>query len=233
MFITSPMSMASPVYIARHGIFRVLNSIASTLKGDILDFGCGSKPYESLFTYSLSYIGIDIEESGHNHISSNVDFYYDGKVLPFEDSSFDVIVSFEVFEPVFNIEGVLFALQRVLKTYGKLLISIPFVWNEHEIPYDFARYTSFRITHILSKNGFQVTDLRKITTYFLAIGQMLIAYSSQHLLPKGRVLGAISRMVFVFPAKLFLVAMKSLLPKITTYFVIVSYYAQRNHRVAI
>ena len=170
VFITSPMSMASPVWIARHGIFKVLNEIAPTLKGDILDFGCGSKPYESLFTNSQSYIGVDIEESGHNHLNSNVDFYYDGRILPFEDSSFDVIVSFEFFEHIFNIEEVLFELQRVLKTNGKLLISIPFVWNEHEIPYDFARYTSFGITHILSKNGFQVTDLRKTTTYFLAIG---------------------------------------------------------------
>jgi SAM-dependent methyltransferase len=213
VFITSPVSMASPVYIVRQGIFKVLGEIAPTLKGNILDFGCGSKPYESLFINSQSYIGVDIEQSGHDHTSSKVDFYYDGKTLPFEDSSFDVIVSFEVLEHVFNIEEVLLELQRVLTENGQLLISVPFVWNEHEIPYDYARYTSFGITHILNKNGFQVIDLRKTTTYFLTIGQILIAYLSQHLLPKGRVLGALSKITIVFPTTLLLIAMNRILPK--------------------
>ena len=159
VFITSPICMASPVYIVRQGLFKVIKEIAPKLKGDILDFGCGSKPYESLFTNAKSYIGVDIEESGHNHIDSSIDFYYDGKVLPFKVSISEAIVTFEVFEHLFNIDEVLFELRRVLKPHGRLLLSVPFVWNEHEIPFDYARYTSFGISHILDKNGFEVIDL--------------------------------------------------------------------------
>ena len=213
VFITSPISMSSPVYIVRQGLFKLINELAPKVNGDILDFGCGSKPYESLFTNSESYVGIDIEESGHNHINSKVDFYWDGKVLPFKDSTFDAIVSFEVFEHIFNIDEVLSELWRVLKPDGQLLLSVPFVWNEHEIPYDFARYTSFGLAHALGKSNFQVVDQRKTTTFFLTIGQQWISYLSQHLLPKGSFLGTLSRFFLVLPMTIFFVAMNSILPK--------------------
>lgn len=53
-----------------------------------MDVGCGSKPYRELFDVD-EYIGIDIEVSGHNHSSSNIDKFYDGKVIPFENNALD------------------------------------------------------------------------------------------------------------------------------------------------
>ena len=177
-FITSSLSIViNPVYIIRNGLYKAISNIAPNITGNVLDFGCGSKPYESLFVNANSYVGVDIEVSGHNHKDSKVDYFYDGKILPFNDAIFDAIVCFEVFEHVFNIEEVLAEIHRVLKPNGQLLISIPFAWDEHEIPYDFARYTSFGITHILNKNNFEVVKLTKTTTYILAVFQMLIAYS--------------------------------------------------------
>ena len=218
-FITTPLAIViNPVYIIRNGLYKSIKQIAPTLTGDILDFGCGSKPYESLFTSSKSYVGVDVEVSGHNHQTSKVDYFYDGKILPFEDGKFDVVVCFEVFEHVFNIEEVLLEIQRVLKPDGELLISIPFAWDEHEIPFDFARYTSFGITHILNKNGFQINELKKTTTYFLAIGQMLIAYLSQYVLPKGRIVGRLSQLIVIFPITLVFLALNYLLPKRYEYF---------------
>ena len=34
---------------------------------------------------------------------------------------------------------------------GKCLFIVPFVWDEHEAPYDFARYSSFGLIHLLKK----------------------------------------------------------------------------------
>lgn len=213
-FLTTPLSIiTNPVYIIRNGLFKSISQVAPTLQGDILDFGCGSKPYESLFKQAESYIGVDIEISGHNHKDSKVDIFYDGKTLPFGDKSFDAVVCFEVFEHVFNIEELLTEICRVLKPGGKLLISIPFAWGEHEIPYDFARYTSFGITHILHKNGFEVIELKKTTTYFLALSQMFITYLYQFVLPKGRILGRLGQILVVCPTTIILLLLNMILPK--------------------
>lgn len=214
VFITTWLSIViNPVYIIGNGIYRSISMIAPAVAGDVLDFGCGSQPYESLFENARSYVGVDIKVSGHNHADSKVDYFYDGRKLPFSDDCFDAVVSFEVFEHVFNLEEVLCEIRRVLKPNGHLLISIPFAWDEHEIPYDFARYTSFGITHLLTKNGFEVTRLIKTTTYVLAVFQMWIAYLFQHVLPKGRFLRRISQLLIIFPLNVTALVLNALLPK--------------------
>lgn len=218
-FIISPLSIIiNPVYIIRNGLYKSISNIAPNIRGDILDFGCGSKPYESLFVNAKSYVGVDIEVSGHNHRDSKVDYFYNGKTLPFNDASFDAIVCFEVFEHVFNIEEVLAEMHRVLKPKGQLLISIPFAWDEHEIPFDFARYTSFGITHILNRNNFEVVKLTKTTTYILAVFQMLIAYLCQYALPNGRLIGKVSQLLVIFPLNVLALLLNIMLPKRYDYF---------------
>ena len=133
----------NPVYIVHSGLFKYINKFAPQMKGSVLDFGCGSKPYENLFINSDEYIGCDIEVSGHDHHDSNIDYFFDGKKLPFANDRFDSVVSFEVLEHVFNLPEILQEINRVTKTSGTFLISVPFAWHEHEAPYDFGRYTSF------------------------------------------------------------------------------------------
>jgi SAM-dependent methyltransferase len=219
-FITSPMSVVvNPAYIIRNGIYQAILSMAPGIKGDVLDFGCGSKPYESLFVNAGSYVGVDVEVSGHNHQRSQVDVYYDGKTLPFPDNHFDAVVAFEVFEHVFSIDEVLGEIRRVLKPGGQILLTIPFAWDEHELPYDFARYTSFGIRHVLERNHFEVRDVRKTTTYFLAVSQMLIAYLAQHVFPvKNTPARAVAQLLFVFPLTLTALALNLILPKRYEYF---------------
>lgn len=168
--------VTNPAYIIRRALWKTLLEFAPLIRGNVLDFGCGSKPYESLFTEAQTYTGVDIEVSGHEHAHSKVDIYYNGKTLPLRNGQFDAVVSFEVFEHVFNLGDVLSEIGRVTKDSGLLLVSIPFAWPEHEAPYDFARYTSFGITHLLSLYGFEVIDLRKTTTAVLAICQLFLAY---------------------------------------------------------
>jgi SAM-dependent methyltransferase len=209
----------SPVYFIRNGIYQSVRSMAPGITGDVLDFGCGSKPYESLFINASSYVGADIEVSGHDHKRSRIDVYYDGKTLPFPDRHFDAVVSFEVFEHVFNLDEVLEEIRRVLKPGGQLLITIPFAWDEHEIPYDFARYTSFGIRHVLVKSGFEVVEIQKTTTYVVAVCQMGIAYLTQHVLPKRWAPArAVGQLLFVFPLNMATLLLNAVLPKRYEYF---------------
>lgn len=225
--------ITSPVHITRHNLFKFIKKYASNIKGSILDFGCGSKPYEHLFLQRESYTGVEIKVSGPNHevekfgINSKVDYFYDGKTLPFKDSSFDAVVSFEVFEHIFNIDEVVKEIFRVLKPGGTLLISVPFAWNEHEVPYDFARYTSYGISHILKKSKFNIIELKKTTTYFLTVAQMFIAYLHQHVLPKGKLLKKISQILIVFPLTLTSILLDKILPRNYEYFCNVLVYSKK------
>lgn len=45
LFLPTLLSIAiSPIYIIRKGLYRQVQRLAPEFKGDVLDFGCGSKP---------------------------------------------------------------------------------------------------------------------------------------------------------------------------------------------
>lgn len=188
----------SPTYLIRSRLWTHISRHAPEVKGKVLDFGCGSKPYEGLFVQCESYVGVDLAKSGHNHNDSKVDVFWDGKTLPFGDNYFDACVSFEVFEHVFNPEAVLAELKRVLKPGGFLLITTPFVYGEHEVPFDFVRYTSYGLRHLLTEAGFQVEAVEKLGDENLAIGQLLVDYVSNRV-PRVKYLGFVLKAIFTAP----------------------------------
>ena len=114
----------------------------------------------------------------------NIDFFYDGKTIPFENNTFDSILSTEVFEHVFNLPELLSEINRVLKSDGILLITCPFIIAEHEVPNDFARYTSFGIKHLLNDAGFEIIKYKKIGTSFESVMQVFMSYLDSYVISK-------------------------------------------------
>jgi SAM-dependent methyltransferase len=181
--------LSSPFYFIRNALLKKIRLFAPKLTGKLLDFGCGSKPYESLFINASQYIGLDFESEGHSHANENIDVIYDGKKIPFDDEHFDSVFSSEVFEHIFNLEEIIPEIKRVMKKQGKILITCPFVWNEHEVPIDFARYTQFALRHLLEKNGFEVLLTDKSGDFTMAVYQMRMVYFNQHFIPSFPLLG--------------------------------------------
>lgn len=171
----------SPTWITRQLLLDGVSKYSIQLKGRLLDFGCGAKPYRSLFQVD-EYIGVDYKGEGHDHTNEEIDFFYDGKVLPFANDSFDSVFSTEVFEHVFNLDDMLIEINRVMKPGGKLLITCPFAICEHEQPNDFARYTSFAIRHMLIEHGFEIVQQEKLGTAQQALWQMRITYWNLHII---------------------------------------------------
>jgi SAM-dependent methyltransferase len=124
---------------------------------------------------STEYVGLELD-TPQNRQTKNADIYYDGKAFPIEPGSFDVVVCNQVLEHVFEPDAFIREIGRVLKDDGRLLLTVPFVWDEHEQPQDFGRYSSFGLTALLSRNGFEVTELRKTVSDVRAVFQMLNAY---------------------------------------------------------
>lgn len=150
----------NPFYHGRRAIYLNIRKRAVNIRGRILDVGCGSKPYKELFQAD-EYFGIDVNTSGHSHKYSEVDLFYDGINIPISDCSFDSIVCFEVLEVISEPDHFLNEINRVLKPGGKALFTVPFVWDEHEQPYDYSRYSSFGLKYLFEKHGFSVRESEK------------------------------------------------------------------------
>jgi SAM-dependent methyltransferase len=165
----------NPFYFGRKGLRDAVLKAAPHISGRIIDVGCGQKPYQSFFKFE-QYIGIEVEQEGHDHTNEDVDVFYDGNHIPFADGHFDSAICSQVLEHVFHPDEFLTEIGRVLKPNGKLLLTVPFVWDEHEQPYDFARYSSFGLKHLLQKNGFEVVEHQKTLTDTRVLFQLLNGY---------------------------------------------------------
>jgi SAM-dependent methyltransferase len=181
--------LSSLFYFIRHGLYLKIKLHSHKLTGKLLDFGCGGKPYQSLFSNATEYIGIDYEGEAHSHENEDIDVFYNGRNIPFPDAYFDSVFSSEVFEHLFNLEELLPEIGRVMKSRAKILITCPFVWNEHEVPADYARYTQFALKYLFEKHGFKILVQDKSGDFTSAIYQMRILYASEHFLPSIPVLG--------------------------------------------
>ncbi len=181
-------------YLIRKNLFTEIAENANYLNGKLLDFGCGNKPYKEIFKNVSEYVGIDFASDRVNGTELSTDIEYDGKNIPFNDEYFNAVLSTEVFEHVFNLEDTLKEINRVLAKDGLLFFTCPFSYPEHEAPYDFARYTSFGIKHLLEKNGFEILYYNKTGTFISVVIQYIALYI-YYIINK---LGILKFMVFPF-----------------------------------
>ena len=201
----------NPFFFIRYALFKNIRQYIPHLEGKLLDFGCGRKPYENLFSVT-EYVGVDMAETGHDHKNSKVDVYYDGKRLPFNDSVFDSLFCSEVLEHIFNPDEILPELKRVLKPGAKALITVPFSWNEHEMPYDYARYSSEGIKYLLEKNGFKIIKLTKSGSFARVNFQLWALYFFE-LFKKWGLAGYLLSLLFVVPINITGTILLILLPR--------------------
>lgn len=201
----------NPFYFARKGLYQHISALTKNIDGIVLDVGCGKKPYQSLCN-AIEYIGLELD-TAENRLNKKADFFYDGTSMPFEDKRFDSILSNQVFEHVFNPESFLTEMNRVLKMEGKLLMTVPFVWDEHEQPYDYARYSSFGLKHILNEHGFELIEHRKSNNGIEVIFQLLNDYIYKVTMTKNGYLNLLIILVLMAPINIIGLIFSKILPK--------------------
>ena len=179
MAVTILPVWANPSFIAESSLARGIGGIFARFGIDItqrwVDVGCGTRPYEAFFPGGV-YIGIDVPASGRPDELKHPDLLYDGIQLPFADSALNGILSTQVLEHVPDPDVFLAECWRVLKPGAKLVLSAPFLWSEHEQPYDYFRFTSFGMGQLLAKHGFaQITSVKSTGT-LEALAQLVSTY---------------------------------------------------------
>lgn len=176
--------------------------------GSLLDVGCGSKPYLSLFTHCENYIGIDVEGSGHDHTQSKINKFFNGTDIPFPDNCFDAIICTEVLEHCIDPIKLISEIHRVMKPGSTCAISVPFMWPEHEMPYDFRRYNLNGIRQLCETNGLTVNEQRKLVPGVVSI-LILFSFKALRFFPNNyKVLRVLTSLVIAIPINLFYVINK-------------------------
>ncbi len=201
----------NPFFLARRALWREVSSASHFLSGPMLDVGCGTKPYRSLFM-TENYIGLDLDTETTRKLGV-ADALYDGDQFPFDDGQFNAVLCNQVLEHVFNPVQFLGELQRVLTVGGRLLITVPFVWDEHEQPYDYARYSSFGLKHLLEQSGFTVLAHRKLLADMSVLFQLLNAYLFKTTRSKSTFINRLVTAVLLAPISLVGLVLGACMPK--------------------
>jgi ubiquinone/menaquinone biosynthesis C-methylase UbiE len=140
--VTTPIELGTPTQYdyrlprLRHELSRPF--LPSSPDAALLDFGCGNGANTVLFAEDFAtVVGVDVEAERVEQAKaeadrlglSNVSYQcYDGARLPFEDASFDHVVSFEVLEHTRDDSASVAEIRRVLKPEGMITISVPNKW---------------------------------------------------------------------------------------------------------
>jgi len=160
-------SFLDMIEVNRGVIIRFIRKAAKdTKKGSkVLDAGAGEGNWRDLFNH-CRYLTQDkgIGESEWDY--SKIDYKGDIINIPCKNNEFDVILLTEVLEHLPEPYLALKELNRVLKKGGKIYLTIPFCFGEHETPYDYYRYTSHGLKYLLEKSDFKVNSIEKRGGYF-------------------------------------------------------------------
>lgn len=163
-------------YLIRREIRASAKKFSKFSDGQILDFGCGSMPYEYLFHHCEDYLGLDYEQDEIMRPARKVDVYYNGVTIPFPNDRFDTVLAFEVFEHIVNLEEIFSEITRILKPDGMLCFTVPFLFPYHETPYDYQRLTSWKWHEILVRFGFNDINIVTKPNDFTSLVQLIQIY---------------------------------------------------------
>jgi SAM-dependent methyltransferase len=125
---------------------------------NLLDYGCGNKPYRDLFQRKFPlYQGADL--AGNPDADLLIDAT--GRV-DCEDASFDCVLSSQVLEHVTSPQVYLAEARRILKPNGSLILSTHGIWPYHPDPTDFWRWTIDGLQDEIERAGFKVIEVQGV-----------------------------------------------------------------------
>ena len=165
-----------PYYLAIRPRIKHLRFFLSGKRGILIDIGCGEMPFRKLILESSGinqYWGLDIAQNRNGTVNILID---SATKLPIMNDCADIVFLNSVLEHINEPLDVLRETYRILKNDGYVYIYVPFMWQEHEEPYDYFRYTRFGLQYLLEKAGFQVTFLHTAGGFYSVVGMMFLEF---------------------------------------------------------
>ncbi|OQB12415.1 MAG: hypothetical protein BWY16_00471 [Candidatus Omnitrophica bacterium ADurb.Bin205] len=119
----------------------------------ILDLGCGNNKLDGS-------IGVDISRESKADVICDLNYY----PFPFKDSSFDALVSKQVFEHLDDVEKLMLEIHRITKDKAKISVYVPHFscFYSYADPSHKRAFSIFSFDKISQRCGFRIVS-RKIT----------------------------------------------------------------------
>ena len=168
-------SVWQPDWLVLREMARVLRGVLADpalglRNAHVLDFGCGTRPYESWFAAAgARYRGADIDAAHEVRIR-------DDGTLDCVDGEYDLVASFQVLEHIWDLGAYLGEARRVLRPQGWLLLSTHGSWLYHPHPHDYRRWTAEGLQREVESRGFRLVRMEPVvgplawTTIFRSLG---------------------------------------------------------------
>lgn len=138
----------------------------------VLDAGAGESRFARLFQKGF-YVALDLAvgeaawDYSKIHVCARLD------AIPLASDRIDAAIHIQVLEHVPDPAAVLRELHRVLKPGGKLYLTAPQGWSEHQQPHDYFRFTSYALRSLFTEAGFEVRRIEPQGGYFHYLGHRL------------------------------------------------------------
>lgn len=137
-------------------------AVPAHARGRLIDLGCGKVPFYGLYRdFVEDVVAVDWSFGlhGNDHLDRECDLT---APLPFADREFDTVILSDVLEHIARPQGLCDEIARILAPGGTLLLNVPFLYQLHERPYDFYRYTEHGLRHLLEASGLRIASLEPI-----------------------------------------------------------------------
>jgi SAM-dependent methyltransferase len=155
-------------------ILSFVKENASKIKPNqkILDAGAGELRYKKYFNH-CKYVSNDLCVGDEAWYFKGIDIKSSIYKIPVKNNSFDYILCTQVLEHLEYPELAFKEFYRILKKGGKIILTAPLGQGEHQIPYDYFRYTQYGLKSLGKRNKLKLTYIKPQGGIFINLEYML------------------------------------------------------------
>jgi SAM-dependent methyltransferase len=140
----------------------------------VLDAGAGEGQYAGYFARHR-YVGVDLAVGDASWNYGKLDAICDLAALPFADGCFDAAINIVTLEHVRDPGAALGEIARTLHPGASFLLVVPFLWEVHQEPHDYFRFTRYGLESLLCGAGFGKTDITQVGGFFRLLSRRLLS----------------------------------------------------------
>jgi SAM-dependent methyltransferase len=145
---------------------EVRTAAARLMDGQVvLDAGAGEARHKRYFRRGF-YVALDSGTGDPDWDYSYLDVKGDLENLPLGSSTVDCILCMAVLEHTPNPRQVLNEFARILKAGGSMYLVVPFLWEEHQAPHDYLRFTRYGARLLMENLPFRIDQISPMGGFF-------------------------------------------------------------------
>lgn len=140
----------------------------------VLDAGAGEARHRKYFQ-KARYVALDMGYGDAAWNYRGLDIRGDLENIPLRDNSVDCILCMVVLEHTRNPGRVLSEFARVLKPEGTVVMVAPFLWEEHQAPHDYFRFTRYGMRSLFEASTLRLDLLSPMGGFFWVCARRSVA----------------------------------------------------------